>query len=69
MDQAFKAYSKVRKNLITNSVFKKAMTQIGEGDMRHNKLDYLLLAKQVDALCEQVGDYGMTPEQEAQEAQ
>ena len=66
MDAAFKAYSKVRKNLITNSVFKKAMTQIGESDMRQNKLDYLLLAKQVDALCDQVSDYGISNEQAAQ---
>ncbi len=51
MDQAFKAYAKVKKNQITNSVFKKAMTSIGEEDTRHNKLDYLLLSKQVDALC------------------
>lgn len=41
------------------------MTQIGESDMRHNKLDYLLLAKQVDALCGQVSDYGINNEQEA----
>ena len=34
MDQAFKAYSKVKKNLITNSNFKKAMTTIGEEDLR-----------------------------------
>ena len=39
---------------ITNSTFKKVMTSIGEDDMRHNKLDYLLLSKQVDALCSQV---------------
>ena len=66
MDQAFKAYSKVKKNLITNSVFKKAMTQVGEQDKRINKLDYLLLAKQVDALTSQVSDYGISSEQEAQ---
>lgn len=60
MDQAFKAYTKVRKNQITNSVFKKAMTHIGDVDMRQNKLDYLLLAKQVDTLCSQVSDYGIS---------
>lgn len=59
MDQAFKAYQKVKKNQITNSTFKKAMTSIGEDDMRHNKLDYLLLSKQVDALCSQVQDFGI----------
>ena len=53
MDQAFKAYIKVKKNQITNSVFKKAMTSIGEEDTRANKLDYLLLSKQIDSLCTQ----------------
>ena len=61
MDNAFKAYQKVRKNQITNSTFKKVMTSIGEEDSRHNKLDYLLLSKQVDALCSQVGDSGISP--------
>jgi hypothetical protein len=37
------------------------MTSIGEEDARHNKLDYLLLSKQVDALCSQVGDCGISP--------
>ena len=60
MDQAFKAYQKVKKNQITNSTFKKAMTGIGEEDMRQNKLDYLLLSKQVDALCSQVQDFGIS---------
>ena len=45
MEHAYKAYQKVKKNLITNSTFKKAMTSIGEEDTRHNKLDYLLLQK------------------------
>ena len=61
MDQAFKAYQKVKKNQITNSTFKKTMTFIGEEVTNHNQLDYLLLSKQVDALCNQVGDFGMTP--------
>ncbi len=61
MESAFKAYQKVRKNQITNSTFKKVMTSIGEEDARHNKLDYLLLSKQVDALCSQVGDCGISP--------
>jgi len=65
MDQAFKAYSKVKKNLITNSNFKKVMTTIGEEDLRHNKLDYLLLAKQVDAFCEQTNDFGVAHHQQA----
>ena len=59
MDQAFKAYQKVKKNQITNSTFKKVMTGIGEEDMKQNKLDYLLLSKQVDALCSQVQDFGI----------
>jgi len=64
MDQAFKAYQKVRKNQITNSTFKKVMTTIGEDDTRHNKLDYLLLSKQVDALCGQVDGFGISGPQE-----
>lgn len=59
MDQAFKAYIKVKKNQITNSVFKKAMTSVGEEDARSNKLDYLLLSKQIDSLCTQTIEYGM----------
>ena len=59
MDQAFKAYIKVKKNQITNSVFKKAMTSVGEDDTRANKLDYLLLSKQIDSLCTQTQEYGM----------
>ena len=59
MEQAFKAYQKVKKNQITNSTFKKAMTTMGEDDVRHNKLDYLLLSKQVDALCSQLGEMGV----------
>jgi len=35
------------------------MTTMGEDDIRHNKLDYLLLSKQVDALCSQLGDMGI----------
>ena len=62
MDNAYKAYSKVKKNLITNSVFKKAMTQVGEQDKRINKLDYLLLAKQVDALSSQISEIGIDAE-------
>ena len=62
MDNAYKAYSKVKKNLITNSVFKKAMTQVGEQDKRINKLDYLLLAKQVDALSSQISEIGIDTE-------
>lgn len=70
MDQAFKAYQKVKKNQITNSTFKKAMTTMGEDDVRHNKLDYLLLSKQVDALCSQLGDMGVeAPEIAAEAAQ
>ena len=60
MDQAFKAYQKVKKNQMTNSTFKKAMTFIGEEVSNHNQLDYLLLSKQVDALCTQVSDYGIS---------
>ena len=45
MDQAFKAYQKVKKNQITNSTFKKTMTFIGEEITNHNQLDYLLLSK------------------------
>lgn len=60
MDSAIKAYQKVKKNQITNSNFKKVMTGIGEDDARTNKLDYLLLSKQVDALCSQVCDSGIT---------
>ena len=45
MDQAVKAYQKVKKNQITNSTFEKAMTTMGEDDVRQNKLDYLLLSK------------------------
>lgn len=35
------------------------MTSMGEDDVRHNKLDYLLLSKQVSALCSQLGDMGI----------
>lgn len=59
MDQAFKAYQKVKKNQVTNQSFKKTMTALGEDDLRQNKLDYLLLSKQVDALCGQLSDMGV----------
>ena len=68
MDQAVKAYQKVKKNQITNSTFKKAMTTMGEDDVRQNKLDYLLLSKQVDALCSQLGEMGIEAPQEPEES-
>jgi len=49
-------------------MFKKTMTNFGEDDMRQNKLDYLLLSKQVDALCSQVKDFNLPNESEAAEA-
>ena len=63
MDQAVKAYQRVKKNQITNSTFKKAMTSMGEDDVRQNKLDYLLLSKQVDALCSQLTDMDLQKNQ------
>lgn len=69
MDQAVKAYQKVKKNQITNSTFKKAMTTMGEDDVRHNKLDYLLLSKSVDALCSQLGEMGIQAPQPAEASQ
>lgn len=60
MDSAFKAYMKVRKNQMTATMFKKSITNIGEESSRQNKLDYLLLAKQVDALTSQVAECGVS---------
>ena len=61
MDHAQKMYLRVKKNQIQNSVFKKAMTGVGEDDTKQNKIDYLLLAKQVDSLCSQVTEFGISP--------
>ena len=68
MEYAFKAYTKVKRGQITQTMFKKTMTNFGEDDMRQNKLDYLLLSKQVDALCSQVKDFNLNNESEAAEA-
>lgn len=61
MDQAFKAFQKLKKKESNNyTSFRKTMTSLGQEDMRHNKLDYLLLSKQVDTLCSQVIDLGIS---------
>ena len=41
---------------------------MGEEDVRQNKLDYLLLSKQVDALCSQLSDMGIEAPQEPEES-
>ena len=64
MENAMKAYQKVKRNTV-NTMFKKTMAQIGEDDMRTNKLDYLLLTKQVDTLCSQIDDFNISKDQTA----
>ena len=41
---------------------------MGEDDVRQNKLDYLLLSKQVDALCSQLTDMELEQKDQATEA-
>lgn len=59
MDNAVKAYMKVRKGQINLATYRKQIAAQGEESTRQNKLDYLLLAKQVDALCSQVSESGI----------
>ena len=64
MEHAFKAYTKVKRGQITQTMFKKTMTNFGEDDTKQNKLDYLLLSKQVDALCGQVKDFNLVEQKD-----
>ena len=51
-DNVLKAYQKLKQNKINNSNFTKTVTQAIKEDTNVNKLDYLMLAKQVSALCD-----------------
>ena len=58
-DNVLKAYQKLKQNKINNGNFTKTVTQHIKEDTNVNKLDYLMLAKQVNALCDQVTDSGI----------
>ena len=59
-----KAYQKLKQSKINNSGFNKVLTQAVKEDQSQNKMEYLMLAKQVSALCEQVEDSGIQAKEE-----
>ena len=59
-----KAYQKLKQSKINNSGFNKVLTQAIKEDQSQNKMEYLMLAKQVSALCEQVTDSGIQAREE-----
>lgn len=64
LDNVMKSFQKLKQNKINNSGFNKILTQAVKDDQQQNKLDYFMLAKQVDALCDQVLDTGIQAKEE-----
>jgi len=58
-DNVLKAYQKLKQNKINASNFTKTVAQSIKEETNLNKMEYLLLAKQVSALCDQVTDSGI----------
>ena len=63
-DNVMKAYQKLKQSKINNSGFNKVLSQAIKEDGSSNKMEYLMLAKQVSALCDQVEDLGMEAKEE-----
>lgn len=60
-----KAYQKLKKSQgVNNNQFNKVLIQNVKEEQQTNKLEYLMLAKQVSALCDQVEDSGIAAQEE-----
>lgn len=60
-ENATKAYSKMKKG-VTGTLSNKQLAMITKEDVRANRMDFLLLAQQVDTLCSQVSEFGFQDE-------
>ena len=61
-DSVLKAYQKLKLGKIKESSFLKTQAKAVEDDQNSDKLDFLMLSRQVAALCDQVEDYGIKEE-------
>jgi hypothetical protein len=59
-EQLIKAYQKLKPNASKGNALQKGLVQAGNEDAAVNKVNYFLLSQQVNALCTQLDDTGIT---------